>query len=38
VFRTLAARLPGLRLATGDDIEARTQHLTGGVTALPVTW
>ena len=39
VFRTLAARLPGLRLATGvDDIEVRTQHLTGGVTSLPVTW
>ena len=39
VFRTLAARLPDLRLAAGiDDIEVRTQHLTGGVTALPVTW
>jgi cytochrome P450 len=39
VFRTLATRLPGLRLATGlDDIEVRTQHLTGGVRALPVTW
>ena len=39
VFRTLATRLPGLRLATGlDDIEVRTQHLTGGVTSLPVTW
>jgi cytochrome P450 len=39
VFGTLARRLPDLRLAAGlDDIEVRTQHLTGGVTALPVTW
>lgn len=39
VFRTLARRLPDLRLAAGlDDIEVRTQHLTGGVKALPVTW
>jgi cytochrome P450 len=39
VFRTLATRLPDLRLAAGlDDIEVRTRHLTGGVTALPVTW
>ncbi|NMO90582.1 cytochrome P450 [Actinomycetospora sp. TBRC 11914] len=39
VFRTLARRLPGLRLAAGlDDIEVRTQHLTGGVRALPVAW
>lgn len=39
VFRTVARRLPGLRLAAGlDDIEVRTQHLTGGVKALPVTW
>jgi cytochrome P450 len=39
VFRTLARRLPDLRLAADlDDIEVRTQHLTGGVKALPVTW
>ncbi|GAA4829329.1 cytochrome P450 [Actinomycetospora corticicola] len=39
VFRTLATRLPGLRLAVDlDDIDVRTQHLTGGVKALPVTW
>jgi cytochrome P450 len=39
VFRTIARRLPDLRLAADlDDIEVRTQHLTGGVRALPVTW
>ncbi len=39
VFATLARRLPGLRLAADlDDIEVRTEHLTGGVTELPVTW
>ncbi|MEJ2870635.1 cytochrome P450 [Actinomycetospora sp. OC33-EN08] len=39
VFRTLASRLPDLRLAVDlDDIDVRTQHLTGGVKALPVTW
>lgn len=39
VFRTLARRLPDLRLAADlDDIEVRTQHLTGGVKALPVRW
>jgi cytochrome P450 len=39
VFSTLARRLPDLRLAADlDDIEVRTQHLTGGVTGLPVTW
>lgn len=39
VFNTVARRLPDLRLAAGlDDIEVRTQHLTGGVKALPVTW
>ncbi|GLZ53116.1 cytochrome P450 [Actinomycetospora sp. NBRC 106378] len=39
VFRTLAERLPDLRLAVDlDDIDVRTQHLTGGVKALPVTW
>ena len=39
VFATLARRLPGLRLAADlDDIEVRTDHITGGVTRLPVTW
>lgn len=39
VFRTLAERLPDLRLAVElDDIAVRTRHLTGGVKALPVTW
>ncbi|HEY2222191.1 cytochrome P450 [Actinomycetospora sp.] len=39
VFSTVARRLPDLRLAADlDDIEVRTQHLTGGVKALPVTW
>lgn len=39
VFATLARRLPGLRLAADlDDIEVRTEHITGGVTRLPVTW
>ncbi|WP_433798140.1 cytochrome P450 [Actinomycetospora sp. CA-084318] len=39
VFRTLATRLPDLRLAVDlEDIDVRTQHLTGGVKALPVTW
>ncbi|SMD05006.1 cytochrome P450 [Kibdelosporangium aridum] len=38
VFATLARRLPGLRLAKQlDELEVRTT-LTGGVTALPVTW
>ncbi len=39
VFATVARRLPGLRLAADlDDIEVRTEHITGGVTRLPVTW
>jgi cytochrome P450 len=39
VFATLAERLPGLRLATDlDHLDVRTDHLTGGVRALPVTW
>jgi cytochrome P450 len=39
VFATLARRLPGLRLAANlDDIDVRSDHITGGVTALPVTW
>lgn len=38
VFATLARRLPGLRLAKRlDELEVRPT-LTGGVTALPVTW
>ncbi|MEV8375941.1 cytochrome P450 [Kribbella sp. NPDC056861] len=38
VFATLARRLPGLRLGKPvDELEVRTT-LTGGVTALPVTW
>ncbi|RSM85941.1 cytochrome P450 [Kibdelosporangium aridum] len=38
VFATLARRLPDLRLAKQlDELEVRTT-LTGGVTALPVTW
>lgn len=39
VFATLAHRLPGLRLAVDlDTLEVRTDHITGGVKALPVTW
>jgi len=39
VFATLAARLPGLRLAADlDDLDVRAHHITGGVTTLPVTW
>jgi cytochrome P450 len=39
VFETLARRLPGLRLATGlDQFQVRTDHVTGSVTSLPVTW
>ena len=39
VFATLARRLPGLRLAADlDSIDVRKDHITGGVTALPVTW
>ncbi|MBP2327899.1 cytochrome P450 [Kibdelosporangium banguiense] len=38
VFAALARRLPGLRLAKQlDELEVRTT-ITGGVTALPVTW
>jgi cytochrome P450 len=39
VFATLAARLPGLRLAADlDELVVREHHITGGVTTLPVTW
>ncbi|WP_181784461.1 cytochrome P450 [Pseudonocardia pini] len=39
VFSTLARRLPDLRLAAQvDELDVRTGHITGGVTALPVTW
>ncbi|QUG99971.1 cytochrome P450 [Saccharopolyspora erythraea] len=39
VFATLARRLPGLRLTVGlDDLDVRTDHITGGVRSLPVTW
>lgn len=39
VFATLARRLPGLRLGIGlDELDVRTNHLTGGVRSLPVHW
>ncbi|WP_433557511.1 cytochrome P450 [Pseudonocardia xinjiangensis] len=39
VFATLARRVSGLRLAADlDSIDVRKDHITGGVTALPVTW
>jgi cytochrome P450 len=39
VFATLARRLPELRLAVGlDELDVRTDHLTGGVRSLPVAW
>jgi cytochrome P450 len=39
VFATLARRLPGLRLAIElDALDVRTDHITGGVRSLPVTW
>lgn len=39
VFATLARRLPQLRLAVGmDDLDVRTDHITGGVRSLPVRW
>lgn len=39
VFATLARRLPGLRLASSlDELDVRTDHITGGVRSLPVTW
>ncbi|ALE72744.1 putative cytochrome P450 hydroxylase [Pseudonocardia sp. Ae168_Ps1] len=39
VFVTLARRVPELRLAIGmDELDIRTDHLTGGVRSLPVQW
>lgn len=39
VFATLARRLPGLDLAVGmDELDVRTDHITGGVRSLPVRW
>ncbi|MBW0106125.1 cytochrome P450 [Pseudonocardia sp. KRD291] len=39
VFSTLFTRLPGLRLAVGvDELEVRSDQLTGGVRSVPVTW
>lgn len=39
VFSTLARRLPQLQPAVGlDDLDIRTDHITGGVRSLPVTW
>lgn len=39
VFVTLARRLPQLRLAVGlDELDVRTDHITGGVRSLPVAW
>ena len=39
VFATMARRLPELTLAVGlDDLDIRTDHITGGVRSLPVRW
>ena len=39
VFSTLFTRLPGLRLAVGvDQLQVRSDQLTGGVRSVPVTW
>jgi cytochrome P450 len=39
VFTTLFQRIPGLRLAVDvDDLDVRSDRVTGGVTGLPVTW
>ncbi len=39
LFATLADRLPTLRLAVPlEDLRPRTNLLTGGLHALPVTW
>ncbi|GAA1840383.1 cytochrome P450 [Pseudonocardia ailaonensis] len=39
VFETLARRIPGMTLAVGlDELDVRTEHLTGGVRSLPITW
>lgn len=38
-FRQIPARLPSLRLAIPrDQLRLRNDHLTGGLTQLPVTW
>jgi pentalenolactone synthase len=39
VFPSLFRRFPGLRLAVGvDELEVRTNRLTGGVERVPVVW
>ena len=39
VFTRLFARIPGLRLAVRpDELDVRTEQVTGGVRAVPVTW
>ncbi|BBG01799.1 MULTISPECIES: cytochrome P450 [Pseudonocardia] len=39
VFARLFTRLPGLRLAVSpDELDVRSDQITGGVRALPVTW
>jgi len=39
VFTTLFQRLPGLALAAAvDDLDVRSDNVTGGISALPVTW
>ncbi|QRP49322.1 cytochrome P450 [Amycolatopsis sp. FDAARGOS 1241] len=39
VFGTLFRRFPGMRLAVPvDDLDVRSNRLTGGVSSVPVTW
>lgn len=39
VFTTLAQRLPGLTLAADvNDLDVRSDNVTGGISTLPVTW
>ena len=39
VFTTLARRIPQLRMAVEmDELDIRTDHITGGVRSLPVVW
>ncbi|QYN19992.1 cytochrome P450 [Amycolatopsis sp. DSM 110486] len=39
VFSTLFRRVPNLRLAVDvDDLDVRSNRLTGGVSSVPVTW
>lgn len=39
VFTRLFTRIPGLRLAVRpDELDVRTEQITGGVRAVPVTW